>query len=324
MKLPAITLCFARSFLSLSTNATLNGSLYGCSIGGTENCDSTDFYSFKTRTSYSTDILTCYVLNGGKNSSGHLSEIKSARTTGPFSGFELSFHLPNDHFFYYYINDADVEPTSSEIEKFLLPGAYNSLKLEKTVETKLELPFNNCWDRLNLPDSRLVRQLSEANVTYRQVSCFELCFQNFVQNYALEHDISYGELRLKKEVINFDKVKNCNHLCPLECESTQYRISQSRFSLIDFSNEEYSSKWIPLYEKKLNKTINSTEEFNKNYLDISVFFESLKYTKISQTPKTTRSELVSNLGGSAGLFLDLSFSSACRAVKFILGIIFKF
>ena len=197
--------------------------------------------------------------------------------------------------------------------------------MEKTVETKLEYPFNICWDRTNLPDTTLVRQLTEADTTYRQVNCFELCFLNFVQKYALEHKISEAEARGEEKVKNYDTEKNCKQLCPLECESTQYKISESKFSLVELSNiEEYSSQYIPFIKQKLNITVNSTEEFTKNYLEIFVFFDSLQYTKISQTPKTTLSELVSNLGGSTGLFLDLSFLSACRAIEFILGIIFKY
>jgi len=97
------------------------------------------------------------------------------------------------------------------------------------------------------------------------------------------------------------------------------------FSFADFSDiSEYSLQFIPVIERKLNMTINSIEEFRKNYLDVSIFFDSLKYTKISQTPKTSLSALVSNLGGSSGLFLDLSFMSACRAIEFFLGVVFKF
>ncbi len=176
-----------------------------------------------------------------------------------------------------------------------------------------------------MPDTPLVGQLSAKNITYRQVNCFELCLKNFIQKYALEHGISEDEAILKTEVKNYDKEKNCDKLCPLECESTQYKISESKFSLFNVSDsKEYSLRVIPSVEKKLNLKISSTEEFNKNNLQVVVFFDSLKYTKISQTPKTTLSALVSNLGGSTGLFLDLSFMSACRAVEFFLGIIFKY
>jgi len=323
MALPAFTLCLVSSKAD-SNNLTLDKSLYNCSISGTV-CDKKDFYSFELFVSYNNAIITCYVLNGGRNSTGHSSDIIATKNTGPFTGFSLSFFLQKDHFFYYYINDAYIKPTTSDNIKFLLPGTSNVIILEKTVETKLEYPFNNCWNRINLPDTPLVRQLSADNITYRQVNCLELCFQNFLQKYALEHEISEDKAILKEEVKNYDKFKNCNHLCPLECESTQYKISESTFTLGDFSNiEEYSLEVIPRIEKKLNITIHSTEEFNKNNLQLLVNYDSLKYTKISQTPKTTLSTLVSNLGGSTGLFLDLSFMSVCRAIEFFLGIIFKF
>jgi len=323
MTLPAVTLCLA-SYPSYTSNATLSDALFECKIGETK-CDHKDFYSFRIRSIFSNNITTCYVINRGRNSTGHSSEIKSAKTTGPYSGFFLQFYLPTDHFLFYYINDPYVEPASSEIEKFLLPGSFISLKLEKSVETKLEFPFNNCRERINLPDTYYVRKLSGDNITYRQVNCLELCFQNFVHMYALDNKMSEDEAREKDEVKNYDEVKNCNNLCPLECENTQYRISESKFYINDFScSKEISLKYIPEIQKILNISINSTEKFNKHYLKLQITFDNLKYTKISQTPKTTLSALVSNLGGSTGLFLDLSFMSACRAVDFILRIIFIF
>jgi len=317
MTLPALTICLPY----FCTRTTLEKSLHTCVIGGTV-CDAKDFYSFEARTSLTNASFTCYVLNGGRNSTGHPSVIES--TTTPL-GFSFELYLPKDYSIIYYINDAYVKPIPSEIIKFLFPSKFIHLILEKTVETKLEYPFNNCWERINLPDTPLVRQLSAANITYRQVNCFELCLQNYVQKYALENEIGEDKAILKTEVKNYDKVKYCNHLCPLECESTQYKISESMFSLVDFStNEEYTLEVIHRIEKKLNITINSTEEFNKNNLLLVVTFDSLKYTKISQSPKTSLSALISNLGGSSGLFLDLSFMSACRAIEFFLGIVFKF
>jgi len=323
MTLPAFTVCLASSDANFK-NFTLDKSLYNCSISRTE-CDTKEIFSFKTQSGYKQEIITCYVLNGGRNSNGHPGEIKSTNTTGFFSGFYLDLYLPTNLSIYYYINDVYVEPTTSEIVKYLLPGRICNILLEKTVETKLEFPFNDCWERKNLPDTPLVGQLSAKNITYRQVNCFELCLKNFIQKYALEHGISEDEAILKTEVKNYDKEKNCDKLCPLECESTQYKISESIFSNADFSDsEQYNSEEITRIEKKLNITINSAKELNKNILQLQVIFDSLKYTKITQTPKTTLSALISNLGGSTGLFLDLSFMSVCRCIEFFLGIIFKF
>ena len=82
----------------------------------------------------------------------------------------------------------------------------------------------------NSPDYLYVRQLSEANVTYRQKNCFELCFQDYVKKYASEHEIS--EAKLNKEVQNY-KGKNCKNVCPLECESTSFSITDTKFNLND-------------------------------------------------------------------------------------------
>jgi len=197
MTLPAVTLCLDRLDYILAINATLKTSLVNCTIGGVK-CDYDDFYSFETPTIWSDAIIICYVLNGGRNSSGHPNKIKSTRTTGFTSGFNLQFYLPKDHYFLYFINDAYVKPSVSEINKYFLSGTTNDFVLEKTVETKLEFPFNNCWERINLPDTPLVKQLSALNITYRQVNCFELCFKIFVQKYALENRISEDEARRKE------------------------------------------------------------------------------------------------------------------------------
>jgi len=251
MALPALTLCLAYDKYP-SNSTTLNMSLLNCSIGGIE-CDYTDFYSFESRTIYRSGTIFCYVLNGGRNSSGHFNKISSSKNPGSSSGLILQFYLPKDFFFFYYINDAYIRPTMSEINKYFLTGTSNEFVLDKTVENKLEYPFNKCWNRINLPDTPLVRQLSAANITYRQVNCFEICFENFVQNYALRQNISKDEARLTNEVQNFDMENNCNKLCPLECESTQYKISELKFSFFEYS--EYSLPWIPIVEKNLNITV---------------------------------------------------------------------
>jgi len=134
MTLPAVTLCLA-SLQSFSTNLTLEETLFYCEIDRVQ-CDHNDFFSFETRVNYSKSIINCYVLNGGRNSSGHLNKLKSTRTTGPSYGFLLRLYLPRDHYLFYYISDAYVKPTTSEIDKRIIPGTSNDLKLD----LKLTIP----------------------------------------------------------------------------------------------------------------------------------------------------------------------------------------
>ncbi len=84
---------------SFSTNASFNESLLKCTISGSP-CDIKDLFSFEVKTNYDNELLVCYVLNGGRSSSGHLKKINITRTTGTDSGFVLQFYLPEDHFFF--------------------------------------------------------------------------------------------------------------------------------------------------------------------------------------------------------------------------------
>ncbi len=128
MTLPAFTVCFfSLSLKSNSIIATLDKSLYNCSISGTQ-CDTKDFYSFESRASYNNGLINCNVLNGGRNSTGNSSDIKSIRTTGMYSGFSFMFFLPKDHFLFYFINDAFVKPTTSENINFILSIIFSLIK----------------------------------------------------------------------------------------------------------------------------------------------------------------------------------------------------
>ena len=107
----------------------------------------------------------------------------------------------------------------------------------------------------------------------------------------------------------------------LECETTRYSVLENIFKSVDF-DYIFSDNLTDNIENKL--TIESINELNSNLLVLGIGFDRLKYTKITQSPKTTLYGLVSSIGGSSGVFLELSFLSIFRAIEFLLGIIFVF
>jgi hypothetical protein len=54
---------------------------------------------------------------------------------------------------------------------------------------------------------------------------------------------------------------------------------------------------------------NTYENVSKTFYSINVYYQNLKYTLISQHPKTELFGLYSNIGGTLGLFLGFSFIS---------------
>jgi len=240
------------------------------------------FSSEKSLTMTFSKKSKCFALNSGRDSSGHLQEIKTTKNTG--WEFWIEFYIPDDYYLIYNIHQPNIRPTKSEISRVIGSGSFNFLELEKTVETKLGLPYNNCTKLNDWQDTYYVRQTKKNNMTYRKVNCIEECQDYLNEKYPYQN----------KTLIELSEFNNCYNLCPLECDSTIYKISETKLP------------------NSPGKVV------------ILLGYDSLKYTKITQSPKTKLSELISNLGGSAGLFLDLTFLSGCRAIEFILEIIFKY
>jgi adenylosuccinate lyase len=98
----------------------------------------------------------------------------------------------------------------------------------------------------------------------------------------------------------------CSQYCPLECDSFNYDISTHKVPAFKYA----------IYDKldldPRNLTINSTWQIltsGLNEYSFTVYYEDLKYTYISQQAKVEFIDLISNIGGSLGLFLGISFIS---------------
>ena len=77
----------------------------------------------------------------------------------------------------------------------------------------------------------------------------------------------------------------------------------------------------------MSKFVNQTSpvtltDLKRSVYMVTIFYEELKYAFISQQAKTEVWDLVSNIGGSLGLFLGLSFLSMIDLVQIALEILF--
>ena len=66
----------------------------------------------------------------------------------------------------------------------------------------------------------------------------------------------------------------------------------------------------------------SLDKEMENISLINFFYSSNKYTELSQTVKTTEIDLISNAGGTLGLFLDFTFLSVARTICQLYEILF--
>jgi len=105
--------------------------------------------------------------------------------------------------------------------------------------------------------------------------------------------------------------------CPLECNSIQYdtRISSQNYP----SREEYEL----FKQENKSKTfdVSSYTAYKKYFFKINVFYESMDYTYVSLSPKTTLVGLLSNLGGSIGALLGFTLFTFFEVLEILVHII---
>ena len=62
-------------------------------------------------------------------------------------------------------------------------------------------------------------------------------------------------------------------------------------------------------------------DFKKNILSLTIYYPDLSYTKISESPKLSTSNLISNIGGTMGLYVGISLLSLVEIIELIIEII---
>ena len=197
----------------------------------------------------------------------------------------------------------------------IMPGFQTNLAIEKIVDHKLEEPYNNCLQNVSKfkKNKTIIDFMLNNGQSYSQIKCINICFDlKYIDNnscnctsallgkvwlncYLDEEDgtLNSCTFQSKKSFYN----KNLKEYCTLECDSISFAISINTFK--------------NLYFLEPNVT------FSKAY------YRSLKYTFISQAPKMLFFDMLSNVGGTLGLFVGLSFVSLFEILEIIIEIIFS-
>ena len=101
--------------------------------------------------------------------------------------------------------------------------------------------------------------------------------------------------------------------CPLECESINFSLQSSIVDYPSIGN---------VTENEFKSRFTRYEKLRRDFFAIRVYYEDLKYTFISQQPKTQVADLISSIGGLFGLFVGVSFLSFFEFIEIFFEIIF--
>jgi len=314
---PCVSFC--NYFQKYFDNKSLAVLIKKCSFGYDENIMSNlgnHFESF-----YSQDYGQCYRFNSGKNLSGHSIPILNSTIGGIDDAFSL--YIVSKGGLAVWIHNQSQPPklvnNNNHYANRLLVSEklFVHMNIERTMETKLGLPFNNCFKNVSDFDRNktIIDYIQSKEEHYSQEKCLELCFDLiyiekrpcgcsngglgniWVNCWILQENSNHSGCtwNFKKEFYKNSILKECSQYCPLECDSIFYYVESSSLAI---------------------------EPNNLNTTKVKVNYRSLKYTLITEIEKYPLQDLISNVGGILGLFIGVSFVSLVEIIELFTEMIF--
>jgi hypothetical protein len=291
----------------------------------------------------------CYQFNSGFNSSGHQVKNKFSTRSGRLNGLRLELFIDsNPDFEMFNLNHGAVVIIGNNTQKyitesdgiFLKTGSEIDLVVERSFTNQLKYPFSDCQLEEILPNSSssyLYQEIIKLNLTYTQKLCYQMCLQDILIKQCNCSDNSLPQLNgskicLTKEDVEclsllysnfsegYSEINECD--CPLECNSYNFRYYTSFTEFPDslYGEKIYNYSQIGFANKFEYADID--KRLKRNVLKINIFYDKLSYTQTIESPSVSFVSLVSDIGGSLGLCLGMSFLSFIELLEVILEITF--
>jgi hypothetical protein len=283
----------------------------------------------------------CFRFNSEKNMLNQSTPIKRT-ISGLNEGFLLNLYfnstLDEVSLVIYIHNHTQMPATIYHKGHFIQSGSFNYFKIKRTYDQKLEFPYNNCYKNVSKSEyhnQTIIDYLNnEKKREYTQKECLYLCRNlkykeinpcDYILD-DLEIDIiDQADFYLKNDTI-FECVQkfyrnsyyeSCSTLyCPEECDSFSYEINKDSIMIRSSGNiSSYNSlNYYPGFK--------TFENVSRTFFAFRVYFGDLKYTLIKQQPKIELFGLISNVGGTLGLFLGFSFISLLDLFEVVAELVF--
>ncbi len=239
-----------------------------------------------------------------------------------------------------FISDEILDSTSVE-GLTISPGYSTRFVLSKYSLEKQPIPYSACTPDLTSPLSYksdcYKALMSQPNRLYHFSDCRNMCFQKYLGNQchcqstfynfffypsmrpcSIPQDSSFNNSAIDfacltkywYEYTQTDSIlNNCD--CPLECKSSGYSIASSfaQFPTLNYYQQMYANDSLIISRLTENNIENNYETVRNSVARLSIFYNELKETVITENVKTKTFDLISQIGGTLGLFLGLSFLS---------------
>lgn len=189
-------------------------------------------------------------------------------------------------------------------------------------------PFSNCMNKESI-DTELSRELVKLNLTYSRSNCLVLCEQKQNIDELGCYDMRYPRIfnaKPCKEKHSYEQLKDvifysskCSNLCPHQCETVNFDVT---VSYSDFPSYLMYKRILMTDMDKLAallKTRKITHEvFSRSLAAVDIHFNEVKVTEMEESPAMTVVELISNIGGTIGLFISFSILGVVEFIELVI------
>jgi len=286
---------------------------------------------------WSFEYGNCYQFNSVSNSASQVGELKELTRPGSAFGLELGvFPLINQNSLIttssvggvVFVHESKFKPSESV---FLETWRNTLICIKKTFTQKYPSPYSDCID-LDSYKSDLYKYITSAlKKAYRQQDCVDLCQQRHIIDECKCYYTKYVDLDtgvrpclnktdyscVENSFNNFNLDECQTRSCPLECDSTTFDLSLSSLEYPDEKTYEFFKNAYTLdsfYSSFFNLTL-SYDLFKSNVAYFTVFYPNLQYTEITESPKTDMYTLLTQIGGSLGMFVSFSIFTLFELVE---------
>ena len=122
-------------------------------------------------------------------------------------------------------------------------------------------------------------------------------------------------------------MSSCHDLCPIDCKVSSYTtsISYSEFPTKIFYQDFLFNGKLEKYRQYFAANL-SYPIMKKSLTSVFIYFDQLQFTHISEQEAMSTSVLISNIGGTLGLFAGISLLSLLELVElfiYVLGVLLR-
>ncbi|XP_070545601.1 acid-sensing ion channel 2-like [Ptychodera flava] len=291
-----------------------------------EDCvQNSDFYTFQDE-----KYGNCFKFNHGRGN----ETVKMATKQGATFGLKLTLYLEQDEYIGIYGHDAGVrvaiEP--SEYVAFPLdagitvqPGTVTSIGLREIRVSKKPDPFGNC----TLDDSN--DSIFGNHYQYSALACHYTC----VQREMLEHCgciDTYHTVEPRCHIMNktqdtcrqfiryLEQTSRLGCNCLPSCNDKWYTKTMSQSLWPTDIHLKHLLKTIHVINPKTNN-VNDLRSVKKNLARLEVYFEELTYQSSVDVEAYGREDLLSDIGGTLGLYIGLSVITVAEFIELLIVVI---